>query len=61
MIVSFLTMALITVPASDIATRCRDLEALSRWYAGQVLSPVQQQVKQQMIVWYLQNCKKKRG
>lgn len=50
---------LIALAQPSAAEKCRYLEDLNRQYAGQALTPGQQQLRQELVAWYRQNCKRK--
>ena len=41
-------------------SNCRQLEDLSRQYAGVKLTSAQQQIKRRLVAWYNGNCKRTR-
>jgi hypothetical protein len=42
-------------------SNCRQLEDLSRQYAGVKLTSQQQRMKRRMVAWYNENCKRTRN
>jgi len=56
-----LIIAMSGTSALSNESNCRQLEELSRQYAGVRLTSQQQQIKRRLVAWYNGNCKQTRS